>query len=149
MIFGFNVRPTGSIKEKAKKLGVRISTYNVIYDLIDDVKSLLSGMLSPIHREEQLGQAEVRETFTVAKVGTIAGCKVSDGTIIRNAGARLIRNGVVVYTSKISSLKRFNDDVREVKNGFECGIMLKNYNDIKEGDVIETFKMVEEQVTLD
>jgi len=149
IILGFNVRPTGSVKKKAKELGVEIKTYSIIYELLDDVKALLGGMMSPTISEEVTGQAEVRETFTVAKVGTIAGCKVSDGTIVRNAGARLIRDGVVIYTTTISSLKRFNDDVREVKNGFECGIMLANYNDIKDGDVIETFKMVEEQVTLD
>ncbi|MCK4440394.1 MAG: translation initiation factor IF-2, partial [Sulfurovaceae bacterium] len=148
IILGFNVRPTGSVKRKAKELGVEIKTYTVIYKLLDDIKALLGGMMSPVISEEVTGQAEVRETFIVAKVGTIAGCKVSDGSIIRNAGARLIRDGVVVYTSKIASLKRFNDDVREVKQGFECGIMLDRYNDIKEGDVIETFKMVEEQATL-
>lgn len=149
IILGFNVRPTGAVKKRAKELGVEIKTYSIIYELLDDVKALLGGMMSPTISEEVTGQAEVRETFTVAKVGTIAGCKVSDGTIVRNAGARLIRDGVVIYTTTISSLKRFNDDVREVKNGFECGIMLANYNDIKDGDVIETFKMVEEQVKLD
>jgi translation initiation factor IF-2 len=149
IILGFNVRPTGAVKKKAKELGVEIKTYSIIYELLDDVKALLGGMMSPVISEEVTGQAEVRETFTVAKVGTIAGCKVSDGVIVRNAGVRLIRDGVVIYTTTISSLKRFNDDVKEVKNGFECGIMLNNYNDIKEGDVIETFKMVEEQVKLD
>ncbi len=149
IILGFNVRPTGAVKKKAKELGVEIKTYSIIYELLDDVKALLGGMMSPTISEEVTGQAEVRETFTVAKVGTIAGCKVSDGSIVRNAGARLIRDGVVIYTTTISSLKRFNDDAKEVKNGFECGIMLHNYNDIKEGDVIETFKMVEEQVKLD
>ncbi len=149
IILGFNVRPTGAVKKKAKELGVEIKTYSIIYELLDDIKALLGGMMSPTISEEVTGQAEVRETFTVAKVGTIAGCKVSDGTIVRNAGARLIRDGVVIYTTTISSLKRFNDDVKEVKNGFECGIMLHNYNDIKDGDVIETFKMVEEQVKLD
>ena len=148
IILGFNVRPTGAVKKKAKELGVEIKTYSIIYELLDDVKALLGGMMSPTISEEVTGQAEVRETFTVAKVGTIAGCRVSDGVIVRNAGARLIRDGVVIYTTTISSLKRFNDDVREVKNGFECGIMLHNYNDIKDGDVIETFKMVEEQVSL-
>jgi len=148
IILGFNVRPTGAVKKKAKELGVEIKTYSIIYELLDDVKALLGGMMSPTISEEVTGQAEVRETFTVAKVGTIAGCKVSDGVIVRNAGARLIRDGVVIYTTTISSLKRFNDDVKEVKNGFECGIMLHNYNDIKDGDVIETFKMVEEQVKL-
>ena len=149
IILGFNVRPTGAVKKKAKELGVEIKTYSIIYELLDDIKALLGGMMSPTISEEVTGQAEVRETFTVAKVGTIAGCKVSDGVIVRNAGARLIRDGVVVYTTTISSLKRFNDDVKEVKNGFECGIMLHNYNDIKDGDVIETFKMVEEKVKLD
>jgi len=148
IIVGFNVRPTGSVKSKAKELGVEIKTYSIIYDILDDVKALLGGLMSPIVSEEVTGQAEVRETFAVAKIGTIAGCKVSDGTIERNSNARLIRNGVVVYTSKISSLKRFNDDVKDVKNGYECGIMLENFNDIKEGDVIETFKEVEEQASL-
>ncbi len=149
IILGFNVRPTGAVKKKAKELGVEIKTYSIIYELLDDVKALLGGMMSPTISEEVTGQAEVRETFVVAKVGTIAGCKVVDGSIVRNAGARLIRDGVVVYTTTISSLKRFNDDVKEVKNGFECGIMLNNFNDIKVGDVIETFKEVEKQVTLD
>jgi len=148
VILGFNVRPTGSVKKKAKELGVEIHTYTIIYDLLDDVKALLGGMMSPVIKEEITGQAEVRETFVVGKVGTIAGSKVSDGVITRNSKARLIRDGVVVYESTISSLKRFNEDAREVKNGYECGIMLENFNDIKEGDVIETFKDVEEQVTL-
>jgi len=147
-IVGFNVRPTGSVKNKAKELGVDVKTYSVIYDLLDDIKLLLGGLMSPVIKEEALGQAEVRQAFTVAKVGTIAGCVVTDGKIERNAGARLIRNGVVVYTTKISSLKRFNDDVKEVGKGYECGIMLENFNDIKEGDVIETFKEIEEQVKL-
>ena len=148
MILGFNVRPTGSVKKKAKELGVEVRTYTIIYDLLDDVKALLGGMMSPVIKEEVTGQAEVRETFVVGKVGTIAGCKVTEGVITRNSKARLIRDGVVVYESSISSLKRFNEDAREVKNGYECGIMLENFNDIKEGDVIETFKDVEEQVTL-
>ena len=149
IILGFNVRPTGNVRKRAKELGVEIRTYSVIFELIDDIKALLGGMMSPVISEEVTGQAEVRETFTVAKIGTIAGCKVSDGSIIRNAGARVIRNGVVIYDTKIKSLKRFNDDVREVKSGFECGVMLENFNDIKEGDVIETYKTVEEQVKLD
>ena len=148
IILGFNVRPTGVVKQKAKELGVEIKTYSVIFELIDDIKALLGGLMSPIISEEVTGQAEVRETFSVAKVGTIAGCKVVDGYIARNAGARVIRNGVVVYTSKISSLKRFKDDVKEVRSGFECGIMVENFNDIKVGDVIETFKIVERQATL-
>jgi len=148
VVLGFNVRPTGAVKKKSKELGIEIRSYSIIYDLLDDVKALLGGMMSPVISEEVTGQAEVRETFVVAKIGTIAGCKVSDGLITRNSKARLIRDGVVVYESKISSLKRFNEDAREVKNGYECGIMLENFNDIKDGDVIETFKDVEEQVTL-
>jgi len=149
VVLGFNVRPTGAVKKKAKELGIEIRTYTIIYDLLDEVKALLGGMMSPVISEEVTGQADVRETFVVGKVGTIAGCKVSDGSIVRNSKARLIRDGVVIYESSISSLKRFNEDAKEVKNGYECGIMLENFNDIKEGDVIETFKDVEEQVTLD
>jgi len=149
VVLGFNVRPTGAVKKKAKELGIEIRSYSIIYDLLDEVKGLLGGMMSPVISEEVTGQADVRETFVVGKVGTIAGCKVSDGSITRNSKARLIRDGVVVYESTISSLKRFNEDAREVKNGYECGIMLANFNDIKEGDVIETFKDVEEQVVMD
>lgn len=148
IILGFNVRPTGDVKKKAKELGVEIKSYSIIYDLLDDVKALLGGMMSPVISEEITGQAEVRETFIVGKVGTIAGSKVTEGVITRGSSARLIRDGVVIYTSRISSLKRFTDDAKEVKNGFECGIMLENYNDIKAGDIFETFKDVEEQVTL-
>jgi translation initiation factor IF-2 len=149
VVLGFNVRPTGAVKKKAKELGIEIRSYSIIYDLLDEVKALLGGMMSPVISEEVTGQADVRETFVVGKVGTIAGCKVSDGAITRNSKARLIRDGVVVYESTISSLKRFNEDAREVKNGYECGIMLANFNDIKDGDVIETFKDVEEQVVMD
>jgi len=148
IIVGFNVRAVGSVKNKARDIGVEIKTYSIIYDLLDDIKALLGGLMSPVVTEETAGQAEVRETFNVAKIGTIAGCMVTDGVIERNAGARLIRDGVVIYTSKISSLKRFSDDAKEVRAGFECGIMLENFNDIKEGDIIETFKVVEEQATL-
>jgi translation initiation factor IF-2 len=149
VVLGFNVRPTGNVKKKAKELGIEIRTYTIIYDLLDEVKALLGGMMSPVISEEVTGQADVRETFVVGKVGTIAGCKVSEGSITRGSKARLIRDGVVVYESSISSLKRHTDDAKEVKNGYECGIMLENFNDIKAGDVIETFKDVEEQVTMD
>ncbi len=148
IIVGFNVRPTGSVKNKAKQLGVSIKTYSIIYDLIDDVKALLSGLLSPVIKEETLGQAEVRETFNVPKVGTVAGCMVTDGKIERNAKARVIRDGVVIYDTKIASLKRFKDDVKEVTKGYECGIMLENFNDIKVGDYIEAYKEIEEAATL-
>jgi len=148
VIFGFNVRPTGVVKEKAKSSNVQVKTYNIIYDLIDDVKSLLSGLLSPIVREEALGQAQVREVFSIPKIGTIAGCIVTDGVINRGAKVRLIREGVIIYESSISSLKRFKDDVREVAKGYECGIGIENFNDIKVGDFIESFKEVEEKAVL-
>ncbi len=148
IILGFHIRPTGVVKEKAKSMGVEIKTYNIIYDLIDDVKGVLSGMMAPIIREENLGQAQVREVFVVPKVGAIAGCIVSDGLINRGAKVRLIRDGIIVFESTISSLKRFKDDVREVTKGYECGIGIHNFNDIKVGDYIESFKEVEEKVSL-
>ena len=149
VILGFNVRPTGSVKEKAKKAGVTIKTYNIIYDLIDDVKGLLGGLLSPVIREEQLGQAEVREVFKVPKLGLVAGCVVTDGVINRGAKVRVIREGVVIYEGEVSSLKRFKDDVREVAKGYECGIGVEGYNDVKPGDYLESFKLVEEKATLE
>ena len=148
IILGFNVRPTGSVKQQAKCNGVEIKTYSIIYDLINDVKSLLGGMMSPVVSEEVTGQAEVRDTFTIAKIGTIAGCMVTDGLIKRNGSIRLIRDGVVVYTTKISSLKRFKDDAKEVSKGYDCGIMLEGYNDIKVGDFMETFIEVEAQAEM-
>ncbi|MCH5322526.1 MAG: translation initiation factor IF-2 [Helicobacter sp.] len=148
IILGFNVRPTGSVKNKAKELGIEIKTYSIIYSLIDDIKALLGGLLSPILEEENTGQAEVRDIFTIAKVGVIAGCFVTDGVIQRGIKVRLIRNGVVIHSGNIASLKRFKDDAREVAKGFECGIMLENYNDIQVGDVFETYKEIEKQRTL-
>ena len=148
VILGFNIRPTGEVKEKAKESGVEIKTYNVIYNLIDDVKAILGGLMSPVIREEQLGQAQVRQVINVPKVGAIAGCMVTEGTINRGAKIRLIRNGVVVHEGTVSSLKRFKDDVREVARGFECGVGIDGYNDIREGDYIESFKEVEEQASL-
>ncbi|RBQ26476.1 translation initiation factor IF-2 [Arcobacter sp. CECT 9188] len=149
IILGFNVRPTGTVKAKAKADGVEINTYSIIYDLLDDVKDALSGMMSAVIREENTGQAEVRDTFVVPKVGTVAGCLVTDGKVIRGGHARIIRDGVVTYTGKISSLKRFKDDVKEVVNGFECGIIFEKFNDIKVGDYIETFIQIEEKVSID
>ena len=148
VILGFNIRPTGEVKEKAKESGVEIKTYNVIYNLIDDVKAILGGLMSPVIREEQLGQAQVRQVINVPKVGAIAGCMVTEGTINRGAKIRLIRNGVVVHEGTVSSLKRFKDDMREVARGFECGVGIDGYNDIREGDYIESFKEVEEQASL-
>jgi len=145
IILGFNVRPTGSVKTKAKAAGIEIKTYSIIYNLIDDIKDALSGMMSEIVVEENTGQAQVLETFVIPKVGTIAGSKVTDGKVIRGGMARLIRDGVVVYTGTIDQLKRFKDDVKEVANGYECGIMFKKFNDIKVGDYIETFIEHKEQ----
>ncbi|PAF43202.1 translation initiation factor IF-2 [Helicobacter sp. 11S02596-1] len=143
LILGFNVRPTGVVKTRAKELGVEIKTYSIIYGLIDDVKALISGMMSPLIEEENTGQAEVRDTFVISKVGTIAGCMVTDGIIARGINVRLIRNGVVIHTGAIASLKRFKDDAKEVAKGYECGIMLENYNDIQVGDVFETYKEIQ------
>ncbi len=148
IILGFNIRPTGEIKEKAKESGVEIKTYNVIYNLIDDMKAILGGLMSPIIREEQLGQAQVRQVIHVPKVGAIAGCIVTEGTINRGAKIRLIREGVVVYEGLVSSLKRFKDDVKEVAKGYECGVGIENFNDIRENDYIESFKEVKEKATL-
>ncbi len=148
VILGFNVRPTGNVKNRARNDGIEVKAYSIIYDLIDDVKALLSGMMTPTIKEEISGQAEVRDTFTIAKIGTIAGCMVTDGTMLRNAKARLIRDGVVIYSTSISSLKRFKDDAKEVSKGYECGIMLENFNDLKAGDVVETYKEVEEKVSI-
>ncbi len=148
IIIGFNIRPTAKIKEVAENENVDIRYYDIIYKLADDIKSAMQGMLAPVQREQYLGQAEVREAISVPKVGVVAGCYVSDGKMMRNAPVRLLRNGVVIYTGKTSSLKRFKDDAREVLKGLECGICLENYNDIKIGDIIEAFELIEEAATL-
>ncbi len=148
IIIGFNVRPTAKVKDIAEQENVDIRFYDIIYKLVDEVKNAMEGMLAPVQREVYLGQVEVRQTFSVPKVGTIAGCHVADGKITRNAGVRLLRDGVVVYTGKITSLKRFKDDMKEVLKGYECGVGLENFNDIKIGDIIEAFEMVEEAATL-
>lgn len=148
VILGFNVRPTGAVKDRAKQLGIDIKTYSILYELLDDIKALLGGLLSPIISEENIGQAEVRDTFSVPKIGVVAGCIVTDGLITRNANARVIRDGVIIYDTTIVSLKRFKDDAKEVGKGYECGIMLDNFNDVKVGDYIESYKKVETQATL-
>ena len=148
VVLGFNIRPTGEIKERAKDKGVEIKTYNVIYNLLDDVKALLGGMMSPIISEEQLGQAEVRQVISVPKIGQIAGCMVSEGVINRGAKIRLIRDGVVVYEGNVSSLKRFKDDVKEVAKGYECGVGIEDCDDMRVGDYIESYKEVEQKVSL-
>lgn len=142
IIIGFNVRPMGNARQIADREEIDIRTYSIIYDAINDVKDAMEGMLSPEMREEETGSVEVREIFKISKIGTIAGCIVSNGKIFRNSNIRLIREGVVVYTGELSSLKRFKDDVREVGKGYECGLQIKNYNDIREGDIIEAFQEV-------
>jgi translation initiation factor IF-2 len=143
IIVGFNVRPSAGARELAEDEGVEIRTYKVIYDAIDDIKTRLSGLLRPEEREQILGEAEVRQTFRVPKLGLIAGSYVRSGTIPRNASVRLVRDGVIVYEGRIASLRRFKDDVGEVREGFECGIGLENFQDVKEGDLIEAFRVEE------
>jgi translation initiation factor IF-2 len=143
VIIGFRVRPNLNARRLAEKEKVDIRTYNIIYDAIDDVHKALEGMLSPERKEEIVGTVDVRDVFKVPKVGNIAGCYVLDGKIMRNNRVRLLRDGIQVFEGTISSLKRFKDDVRDVESGFECGIGLENFNDIKVGDTIEAFKIVE------
>ncbi len=142
IIVGFNVRPTQEALQMSKDLNVDIRTYKVIYDIIDDIKKSLSGLLAPEEKEEILGRVEIRQTFKVAKVGTIAGCYVTYGKITRNAKVRILRNGVIIYEGVISSLKRFKEDVNEVQQGYECGVGIEGFNDIKEGDSIEAYVTV-------
>jgi len=142
IIIGFNVRPAGNARMVADKEEIDIRMYSIIYDAINDVKDAMEGLLSPEMKEEITGNAEIRETFKISKIGTIAGCMVTDGKIFRNSNIRLIRDGVVIYTGELSSLKRFKDDVKEVSKGYDCGLQVKNYNDIKEGDIVEAFQEV-------
>ena len=142
VIIGFNVRPMGNARQVADKEEIDIRMYSIIYDAINDLKDAMEGMLSPVMKEEITGTAEIRETFKISKVGTIAGCMVTTGKIFRNSNIRLIRDGVVVFTGELSSLKRFKDDAKEVAKGYDCGLQVKNYNDIRELDVVEAFQEV-------
>jgi len=148
IVVGFQVRPSGNARKLAEKEEVDVRLYSIIYKAIDEVRDAMEGLLSPDVKEEIVCNIEVRETFKISKVGTVAGCFVTDGTIHRNTKVRLIRDGVVVYTGELGSLKRFKDDVKEVAKGFECGMNIKNFNDIKVGDVIEGYKQVEVKKTL-
>ncbi len=139
IIIGFNVRPISVVRDMAKQAKIEIRLYNVIYKVIEDIENALKGMLEPELEEVVIGQAEVREIYRISKVGTIAGCYMTDGYATRNAGVRLLREGIVVYEGKLASLKRFKDDVREVKQGYECGMSVENFNDVKEGDIFELF----------
>jgi translation initiation factor IF-2 len=140
IIAGFNVRPNAEARSAAERDGVDIRTYRVIYQLTEDIQQALVGMLAPEQVEESLGDAEVRALFRASRLGVIAGCMVTRGVIRRNSQIRVVREGAVVYETTIASLKRFKDDVREVQEGFECGILLENFNDVKEGDILEAYE---------
>jgi translation initiation factor IF-2 len=148
IVLGFNVRANAQAREMAKRDGIEIRYYSIIYELLDEVKGLLSGMLKPESRETILGHAEIREVFNITKVGKVAGCRVVDGLIRRTARARLLRDHVVIFDGVLGSLKRFKDDVREVRDGFECGMSIENYNDIRQGDLIEAYEVEEVARTL-
>ncbi len=148
IIIGFNVRANLSAKELATQKGVEIRYYSIIYNLVDDLKLLLSGLLSPIKNEEYLGQAEIRQIFKITNAGKVAGCFVIDGLIKRNGKARLLRDNIVIHDGSLKTLKRFKDDVKEVKSGFECGIAFENFDDIKEKDIVECYEIVEQQRTI-
>ncbi|AYV34588.1 translation initiation factor IF-2 [Erysipelothrix rhusiopathiae] len=143
IIIGFNIRPTAAIRKKADEEGIEIRLYNIIYKAIEAMEAAMKGMLAPVFEEKIFGQAEVREIYKVSKVGTIAGCMVTDGKMLKESGVRLMRDGVVIYEGQMASLKRFQNDAKEVSQGFDCGITIENYNDIKEGDVIESFGEIE------
>jgi translation initiation factor IF-2 len=150
MVVGFNVRPNAETRSVAEREGVAIRTYDVIYKLTEDIEQALVGMLSAVKTEETIGEAEVRETFRASRVGTIAGCMVTNGVLRRGSQARVIRDSTVIYTTTIDSLKRFQDDAREVSEGFECGVHLANFDDVKVGDVLEAFETREvERTSLD
>jgi translation initiation factor IF-2 len=148
IVVGFNVRANVQARQQAEVEGIDVRYYSIIYNLIDDIKSILSGMLSPIVREEYIGMAEIRKVYNITKFGKIAGSYVTNGHILRGAGVRLLRDDIVIHEGKLKTLRRFKEDVKEVKEGFECGIAFENYEDIRDGDKVEVFKMVEEARTL-
>ena len=139
VIYGFNVRPDANVRRKAQEEGVEIRLHNIIYKAVEEMEAAMKGMLAPVFEEVVTGQAEVRKTYKVSKIGTIAGCYITEGKIVKECGVRLIRDGIVVYTGKLASLKRFENDAKEVLEGYECGMTIENFNDIKEGDIIEGY----------
>ena len=147
VIYGFNVRPSAMVRKKAEEEGIDIRLHNIIYKALEEMEAAMKGMLAPVYEEVVIGQAEVRQTYKVSKVGTIAGCMVTDGKLQSECGVRLIRDGVVIYTGRLGSLKRFQNDAKEVKSGYECGLTIANFNDIKEGDIIEGY--VDQQVEVE
>ncbi len=143
IIYGFNVRPTANITQKAEQAGVEIRLHRIIYDLINEMEDAIKGMYKKEKVEQVIGQAEVRNLIKISKIGTIAGCYVTSGSIKANSLVRILRDGIIIYEGKLESLKRFKDDAKEVKEGFECGMKIENFNDLKELDVIEAYEMVE------
>jgi translation initiation factor IF-2 len=148
VLIGFSVRADSGSRKLIDSLGVDVRYYNIIYEAVDEVKAALGGMLKPEQKENMIGTVEIREVFRISKVGAIAGCYVQDGMIKRNSKVRVLRDNVIIYTGELDSLKRFKDDVKEVKNNFECGLSLKNYNDIEVGDLLEVYEVVEVARTL-
>ena len=140
VVYGFNVRPSANVRKKAEEENVDIRLHNIIYKAVEEMELAMKGMLAPVYEEVVIGQAEVRQTYKVSKIGTIAGCMITDGKVVKECGVRLIRNGIVVYTGKLKSLKRFQNDVKEVASGFDCGITIENYNDLKEQDILEFYQ---------
>ncbi len=143
LIIGFNVRANPQAREMARRDGIEIRYYAIIYQVIDDVKAALTGLLAPTLREKFIGHAEIRQVFNITGVGKVAGCMVTDGLVKRGAGVRLLRDNVVIHTGTLKTLKRFKDEVKEVKEGFECGMAFEKYDDIKAGDVIEAYEVEE------
>jgi translation initiation factor IF-2 len=147
-VIGFNVRADAQARKLAENNGVQIRYYDIIYNAVDDVKAALSGLLAPERKETQLGLVEVREVYRISKVGVVAGCYVQEGLVRRGAKIRVLRDNVVIHDGELDSLKRFKDDVREVKAGFECGLSIKNFNDVQKGDQLEVYEVVEVSRTL-
>ncbi|HSH54814.1 MAG TPA: EF-Tu/IF-2/RF-3 family GTPase, partial [Methylotenera sp.] len=148
VVIGFNVRADAGARKLTESAGVDVRYYNIIYEAVDEVKAALGGMLSPEKKENAIGMVEIREVFRISKVGAVAGCYVQDGVIKRTSKIRVLRGDVVIHTGELDSLKRFKDDVKEVKSNFECGLSLKNFNDIEVGDLLEVFEVVEVARTL-
>ena len=146
IIVGFNVRPDNAARDNAQRNNVDMRMYRVIYDCINEIEAAMKGLLAPKFKEVVLGHAEVRQVYKVSHIGTVCGCYVQDGKIVRGASVRLVRDGIVIHEGDLASLRRFKDDVKEVVSGYECGISIEKYNDIKEGDIIEAFTMEQIEV---
>lgn len=143
IIIGFGVGTPSSVRDLAQEKGVEIRTYRVIYEALDDIEAAMKGLLDPVFEQSVIGEVEVRETYNVSRIGTIAGCMVTNGVVKKNSIIKLVRDGKIIFEGKLGSLKRFKDDVKEVKQGYDCGLTLENYNDVKIGDVIEVYMMKE------